>query len=85
MAGVYYDFGRLTRVLIDFEPVETAAFVRQMQEMDDLEKKMEYWLSQQDQIEEEDENYTDFDSYLILDDMHEDVQNINLLAEYYNS
>lgn len=85
MAGVYYDFGRLTRVLIDFEPVETAAFVRQMQEMDDLEKKMEYWLSQQDQIEEEDENYTDFDSYLILDEMHEDVQNINLLAEYYNS
>jgi hypothetical protein len=48
MAGVYYDFGRLTRVLIDFEPVETAAFVRQMQEMDYLEKKMEYWLSQQD-------------------------------------
>lgn len=83
MAGVYYDFGRLTRVLIDFEPVETAAFVRQMQEMDYLEKKMEYWLSQQDQIE--DENYTDFDSYLILDEMHEDVQNINLLAEYYNS
>lgn len=26
MNGVYYDLGRLTRVLINFDPVETASF-----------------------------------------------------------